>query len=87
MVYTGVSLDDFLGFRHLTFSIAEYSGIVSEAATGSKKKFHIFHRKTPVLESLFDKITIKKETQFFKRLQHNCFLVKFAKIFIRICSS
>ena len=40
-----------------------------------------FHRKTPVLESLFSKVTGPKVCNFIKkRLQHKCFCVKFAKL-------
>ena len=42
----------------------------------SSKKFCKFHRKIPVLESLF-KVT---DLGFKKRLQHRCFPVKLAKI-------
>ena len=41
-------------------------------------KFRKFHRKTPVLESLFNKVTQGK------RLKHRCFPVKLVK-FLRIC--
>ena len=42
-----------------------------------------FHRKTPVLESLFNRITGLKGCKFIKkRLQHRCFPVKF-KTFLR----
>ena len=40
--------------------------------------FHKFHRKTPVLESLFDKAAGLKTRKFIKkRPQHRCFPVKF----------
>ena len=59
-----------------------------EAATGrvlSKRcsqKFGKFYRKTPVLESLFDKVAaLKTRNVIKKRLQHRCFPVKFAKFF------
>ena len=43
-------------------------------------KFHKFHRKTPVLESLFNGVPGLKACDFIeKRLQHRCFPVKFAK--------
>ena len=54
-------------------------------------KFHKFHRKTLVLESLFNKVAGLKVWKFIKkRLQHKCFPVKFMKfsrtpIFINIC--
>ena len=39
-----------------------------------------FHRKTPVLKSLFNKVTDLKACKFiWKRLQHGGFPVKFAK--------
>ena len=42
------------------------------------------HRKTPVLESLFDKVARLKVCKFIKtRFQHKCFPVNFAK-FLRI---
>ena len=44
------------------------------------KKFCKFHRKTPVIESLFSKVVGLKDCNFTKkRLQHRCFPVKFAK--------
>ena len=46
-------------------------------------KFRQFHRKTPVLESRFNKVAGLKACNFIKkRFQHSCFPVKFAK-FIR----
>ena len=43
-------------------------------------KFHKFHRKTPVLESFFNKVVRLKACSFInKRLQHSCFPVKFVK--------
>ena len=43
-------------------------------------KFHKIHRKTPVLESLFNKVVGLKACNFIKnRLQHGCF-VKFANL-------
>ena len=39
-----------------------------------------FYRKTPVLESIFNKVAGLKACNFIKkRLQHRCFPVKFAK--------
>ena len=44
-------------------------------------KFRIFHRKTPVLESLFNKTADLQTSNFIKkRLQHRCFTTKFSKI-------
>ena len=44
------------------------------------QKFRKFHRKTPVLESLFNKAAGLKACNFIKkRLEHRCFPVKFAK--------
>ena len=46
-------------------------------------KFRKFHKKTPVLESLVNKVTDRKAYNFIKkRLHHRCFPVKFAKLFI-----
>ena len=43
-------------------------------------KFCKFHRKTSVLESLFNKATgLKACNPIKKRLQHKCFPIKFAK--------
>ena len=43
-------------------------------------KFRKFHRKTPVLESLFSKVAGLRACNFIKkRLQQRCFPVKFAK--------
>ena len=54
---------------------------VSEATTGGvllpRCFFRKFHRKTPMLESLF----IEMFLFFKKRLQHGYFPVKFAKFF------
>ena len=46
----------------------------------SQKKFRNIHRKTPVLESLFNKVT---GLQLKKRFQHRCFPGNIAK-FLRI---
>ena len=44
------------------------------------KKFRKFHRKTPMLESLFNKVAGLKAWNFIKmRFQHRCFPVKFPK--------
>ena len=44
------------------------------------KKFRKFHRKTSMLESLFNKVPCLQVCNFIKkRLQHRCFPVKFAK--------
>ena len=46
------------------------------------KIFRKFHRKTPVLESLFNKVAGLQGCNFIrKRLQHRGFPVKFAKFF------
>ena len=44
------------------------------------KKFRKFHKKTSVLDSLFNKVVLLNFIK--KRLQHRCFLVKLAK-FVR----
>ena len=45
-------------------------------------KFRKFHRKTPVLKSLFNKVAALKACNFIKkRLQHKCFPVNIAKFF------
>ena len=47
------------------------------------EKFCKFHRKIPVLKSLFNRVAGLEECSFIKkRLQHRCFPVKFPK-FIR----
>ena len=47
---------------------------------GVEKKFRRFHRKTPVLESLFNKVAGLQACNFItNRLQHRCFPVKFTK--------
>ena len=44
-------------------------------------KFRKFHRKTPVLDSLLNKVTDFQACNFIKMgLQHRCFPVKFAKV-------
>ena len=44
------------------------------------KSFTDFTGKTPVLDSIFKKITVTQACNFIKkRHQHSCFLVKFAK--------
>ena len=42
-------------------------------------KFHIFHRKTPAPESLFNEVTGQPATLLKKRLWHKCFPVNFVK--------
>ena len=34
---------------------------------GALKKIHDIHRKTPVLESLFNKVAVKRPATFLKR--------------------
>ena len=56
---------------------------ILEAAAGGVLllKFCKFHRKTPVLESLFNKVSGRQACIFIKkRLQHRYFPVKFAKV-------
>ena len=44
------------------------------------EKFHKFHRKKPVFESLLNKVAGLKACNFIKkRLQYKCFLMKFRK--------
>ena len=45
-----------------------------------KKLFGIFHAKTPVLESLFNKVLGLKTCNFIKKLQRRGSLVKFLRI-------
>ena len=48
---------------------------------GALKNFANFYRKTPVLDSLFNKVAGPQACSFIKkRLQHRCFPVKFAKL-------
>ena len=48
---------------------------------GVHKNFATIHRKTPVLESLFTKVTGLNACNFIKkRLRHRCFPVKFPRI-------
>ena len=56
---------------------------VKKAALTNSTIFHIYiYRKTPVLESLFEKIARLMACNFIKkRLQHRCFPVNMAKIF------
>ena len=45
------------------------------------EKFHKFQRKTPVLESLFNKVAGLQACNFIKKkLQRGCFPVKFTKL-------
>ena len=47
---------------------------------GALKKFRNIHRKTPVLESLFNKFAGLKASNFIKkRLQYRCFPLNTAK--------
>ena len=47
---------------------------------GDLKKFRKFHRKTPVLESLFNKVAALQAYNFTKkRLQHRCLHLKLPK--------
>ena len=49
------------------------------------KKFRKFHRKTPALDSLFNKVSRLQACNFVrKRLQYRCFLVGFAKFIITL---
>ena len=43
------------------------------------ENFRKFYRKTPVLESLFNKFAGVRPATLLKRLQHRCFSVKFVK--------
>ena len=59
---------------------------ISEAATGNvlgkrcSKKFRKFYRKTPALESLFNKVAGLQTCNIIKKkLQHRCFPVEFVK--------
>ena len=48
-----------------------------------KLKFRKFHKETPVLESLFNKVSGLKACNFIKkRIQHSCFPLKFARFLI-----
>ena len=59
--------------------------------TRYSQKVEKFHRKTPVLESVFNKVADIKAYKFIeKKLQHRCFPLIFAKflgipIFKKIC--
>ena len=67
-------------FFHIYFFVSEKT----KAAIGDvlrKEMFRKFHRKTLLLQSLFDKVSIKK------RFQHRCFSVKFAKEDLRTTTS
>ena len=67
-------------FFHFYFFVSEKT----KAAIGDvlrKEMFRKFHRKTLLLQSLFDKISIKK------RLQHRCFSAKFAEEDLRTTTS
>ena len=47
---------------------------------GVLKKFHKIHLKTPVSESLFNRLSgLRPASLLKKRLQHRCFQVNFAK--------
>ena len=49
---------------------------------GCSHKFRKIHRKTPLLESLFNKVADRLAGNFNKnRLQRSCFLMNFAKFF------
>ena len=48
-----------------------------------KLKFCKFHKETPLLESLFNKVSGLKTCNFIKkRIQHSCFPLKFARFLI-----
>ena len=48
-----------------------------------KLKFRKFYKETPVLESLFNKVSGLKACNFIKkRIQHSCFPLKFARFLI-----
>ena len=76
------------GFWHKSSYIDQHNYTwPAEAATGGVlrkkmfcKKFCKFHRKTPLMQSLFNKVVGLTVCDFInKRPQHRCFLVKFAK--------
>ena len=47
-------------------------------------KYPNIYRKTPVLKSLFDKVSVLKASNFIeKRLQHMCFPLNIAKLLPR----
>ena len=49
---------------------------------GCSKKFCNIHRKTPMLESLFNKVAGLQGCSFIKkRLQHRCFFCEYYKLF------
>ena len=48
-----------------------------------KLQFRKFHKETPLLESLFNKVSGLKTCNFIKkRIQHSCFPLKFARFLI-----
>ena len=48
---------------------------------GVLKKFHKIHLKTPVLESLFNRVSgLRPAILLKKKLQHRCFQVNFVKL-------
>ena len=52
----------------------------SSSIKGSSYKFSAFHRKTPVLKSLFNRVAGLSACSFIKkRLQNRCFSVEFTK--------
>ena len=73
-------IDDYLGenVRRPYQSVCDPLGNTKSYRFSSK--FHKIHRRTPVLESLFNKVAGLKACNFIKnRLQHGCF-VKFANL-------
>ena len=73
----------FCTFKNLYISIAKTRS--SHRRCSLKKMFQKFrklHRKTPVLESLFNKVAGLKTCNLIKkRFQRRCFLLKFLKFF------
>ena len=69
-------------FRRMLFSDLQKQSFTDVLQNRFSGKFRRFHRKTPVLEYLFNKVTGLKAGNFIKkRPQHRCFLVNIAENF------
>ena len=72
-----ISADTRKHLRSYLYTEAPNEGVLKNKLFLNLRKIH---RKTPVLKSLFNKVTDLMACNFIKmRLQHRCFPVKFAK--------
>ena len=69
-----------LHLKGILITIARSSRSQMYFKIGALKRFHNIHRKTPVLESLFNNVAGLQSYDFIKkRLKHRCFPINIAK--------